>query len=301
MRDWVSLAARLQRFEVVTIGIVLLVLLVAVVILTGQMQAMIGADPACFGAASAGGPQCPDVIDAFAGPDQIAEVLLRLVWLTPGIGIILGAPIVAREIESGTAQITWALANSRVRWLIGRSAPAAVAVIVALALLGIAADSLTQARLGGDPPGFIAFDQRGPIVVLRGLLALVLSVVIGMRLGRVLPALMLATVALVLVLAFIGLGIGSWRTSDAAIRPFGRGAVLPGSVVLDVVAVLADGSVVAEDRTDGLPEGSFTDAVLVLEPAQASSWMLREALVLVATSGAVSFAGLWRLSRRRPI
>ena len=63
------------------------------------------------------------------------NTLLRIVLLLiPALaGMFLGAPLVAREIETGTTRFTWAQGSSRSRWLIASVVPAA-ALLAALAV-----------------------------------------------------------------------------------------------------------------------------------------------------------------------
>ena len=49
----------------------------------------------------------------------LADHLPHLVMLLPGlIGVFVGAPLVARELESGTFRFAWTLARSRVQWIV---------------------------------------------------------------------------------------------------------------------------------------------------------------------------------------
>ena len=47
-------------------------------------------------------------------------------FLTPfAVGLFLGVPVVAREVEGRTAPIAWTLSRSRLRWLLQRVIPLA--------------------------------------------------------------------------------------------------------------------------------------------------------------------------------
>lgn len=300
MREWARLAFKLQRFELLAIGVTLAVLSTAMIVFAWQLNDLVRMNPNCFGSAQ-GAPQCPDVLDAFILPSQIAENLLRLSVITPLVAIILGVPIVAREIESGTAQGTWALASSRTRWAVGRSLPIVIALAVALGIVGWAAEGLAAARVAGSTLGFADSDARGLIVPLRGVVAFVLAVLIGAWMGRVLPALLTTVPALIIVLLLASFALAPWRVSESVVLPFGRGAISPGSMVLEVVAILPDGTIIPEDRADGLPEGAFQDAVRVLPPSSASAWILREGATLALISTLVTIAAIGVIRRRRPM
>lgn len=122
-----------------------------------------------------------------------------------GVGILLGAPLVAREIEKRTAPIAWSLSTSRRRWLAGRVIPVAVVVVIALLAVGVATDAMLRATRD-DGPGFMDFGAHGPLIAARGLGVLGIGAVVGMILGRVLPAILvtgLVTVALVIGLQLV--------------------------------------------------------------------------------------------------
>jgi ABC-type transport system involved in multi-copper enzyme maturation permease subunit len=65
------------------------------------------------------------------------------------VGIVFGAVLVAREIEQGTAPLSWALAGSRTRWLLGKLLAVVVLIVPLLLIAGLAAD----VRQGALVPG----------------------------------------------------------------------------------------------------------------------------------------------------
>ena len=84
-------------------------------------------------------------------PTQTAQLLLRLSELAPfAVGILLGAPLVAREIDGRTAQLAWTMSRSRTRWLVGRIGFPVVVAVVSLGPLAwtseVAAALLDPAR-----------------------------------------------------------------------------------------------------------------------------------------------------------
>jgi hypothetical protein len=123
---------------------------------------------------------------------------IGLAFLAPIAGLILGVPIVAREIELRTTSLAWSLALRRSRWLLARFLPMlAVAVLgfVALAWLG---DRLFEAmRIGQAGPDLTEVASFGPALLARGLLALGVALLAGALVGRTLPALLLAAAVVV--------------------------------------------------------------------------------------------------------
>lgn len=148
------------------------------------------------------GPDCvpPSFIGCGMSPEfqDLAEQAGRLgfaIGLLPMlIGALLGAPLVARELEFHTASIAWSLGASRSRWLIWRAAPTIVLFVIVLAALSLAGDQLTSARYPTEDPThtFDDYGLRGPLVVARGLAAFAVAVAIGAHVRRVLQALLLA-------------------------------------------------------------------------------------------------------------
>jgi hypothetical protein len=75
--------------------------------------------PACL--AHSGGAGCPAAITSFAHEyDRGFEMLLNLPLIAiPGfLGIVVGAPLLGRELEQGTWRMAWTQTVSRTRWLV---------------------------------------------------------------------------------------------------------------------------------------------------------------------------------------
>jgi len=112
--------------------------------------------------------------------------------LLPGIvGAFAGAPILARELETGTFRYAWTQGVGRVRWAIALMVPGLVVSVAALAALGaviswryrpLAAAGITS-RL--DPS---LFPSSNPAVIGWTLAAFALGVLAGLVWRRVLPA-----------------------------------------------------------------------------------------------------------------
>jgi hypothetical protein len=107
------------------------------------------------------------------------------------IGLIGGVPIVARELEMGTAQTTWSLWPSRTRWLSRK-------LLAVLTLLGVSIGiaALSGSLLGATQPGqdILHSTGQGPILVARALAAFGIGVFVGAAFGRSLPAFLIAAV-----------------------------------------------------------------------------------------------------------
>lgn len=115
----------------------------------------------------------------------------------PGLlGVVIGAPLIARELEFGTWQLAWAQTIPRTRWLITKLA----VVTGALVILGAAMTAVISwyrqpmDRLTGH---FInnVYDFEGLALTAYILLAFGLAVLAGLLIRRSLPAMVAALVA----------------------------------------------------------------------------------------------------------
>ncbi len=151
-----------------------------------------------------------DKFNAIANGTDMGLLRYLLLGLLPFIvGILFGAPLVAKEIEQGTAPLSWALVGSRRRWLFGKMFTAALLIVPLLLVAGLAADVLQGASTPGlDPHAtFENFGSRGVMVVFWGLAALFGTVALGTLLGRTLPAVILALVVCFLARGFWDSGL----------------------------------------------------------------------------------------------
>lgn len=303
MIGWARTVLRLQRFELVAIALVTLAWALVAAFVVLQMRQFTTANPECF-ADFAAGPHCSAIRSAFAPWEQAAQFLLAIVVAAPfAIGLILGVPVVAAEIERGTAQIAWSLSPSRVRWLAWRALPLLVVATVLLLVYAIGGEFLVRGRLGMDDPGFLAFGERGPLVVLRGLMILALAVLIGAWSGRTLPGLLVAGVMAGLITFGLNFGLDTWRSAEAVVetdQQFGGDPDLLHGLYLGQVAVLPDGSVTPDRHVDRLP-AEYEEGYLILSASTFWSWTLREGAILILIAGGTSLFLANLLRRRRPL
>ena len=131
--------------------------------------------------------------------------------LVPGlIGLFWGAPLAARELETGTYQLAWTQGVTRKRWLavkLGLVGLASVAVAGLFSLMMTWWSSPLD-RVNADP--FTPFDQRGIVPLGYAAFAFALGVCVGLVLHRTVPA-MVATLA---VFAGVRLVVANW------VRPY---------------------------------------------------------------------------------
>ncbi len=125
---------------------------------------------------------------------NLVQLLLLLVPLLAGI--VVGAPLVAREIEQGTAPLSWALSGSRRRWLLGKVLAGVVLIAPLMLAVGLAANVLEGALNPGLNPyaSFSNYLGRGVIDVFWALAAFAGTFALGTLLGRTMPAVVVALV-----------------------------------------------------------------------------------------------------------
>ncbi|MEU5211847.1 ABC transporter permease [Streptomyces sp. NPDC020742] len=153
-------------------------------------------------------PRCEgtqDAVIAFraAYSSSLRLVELGLTLLPTLIGVFLGAPLIARELESGTHQLVLTQSVGPLRWLAAKLAVPAACVFAATSVLSVAFSWLWQ--VGGDEVSgsywysLLGFHSLGPVPVAYALLGLAVGTLIGLRLRRTVTS-MAVTLAAMIVL-----------------------------------------------------------------------------------------------------
>jgi hypothetical protein len=135
---------------------------------------------------------------------QITSVLLQLVPVL--IGAFVGAPVLARELETGTFRFIWTQGFGRARWAAVKLILLAVAVTAAAGAFSVlyawyirpflAAPVWQQSSLAGE-----IFDLKGVTFAAWTLAAFAIGALAGLLIRRIVPA-MAATLAVYAGLAF---------------------------------------------------------------------------------------------------
>lgn len=120
------------------------------------------------------------------------------------IGVFWGAPLITRELESGTHRLAWSQSITRTRWLAVKLGLLGLAAMVAAGLAVLAAewwsDPLDEAageRLPRVAP--LLFDARGVVPVGHAAFAFALGVALGVVVRRTLPAMAITLAVFVAV------------------------------------------------------------------------------------------------------
>jgi ABC-type transport system involved in multi-copper enzyme maturation permease subunit len=112
-----------------------------------------------------------------------------LVGVPVVIGAFWGAPLVAREVETGTHLLAWTQSVTRARWLATKLSLVAATAVTATAVYGFAFTWWSSPLDGfGNRVGTANFGQRGIAPIGYTLFAVALGTVAGIVLKRTLPA-----------------------------------------------------------------------------------------------------------------
>jgi hypothetical protein len=208
-RIW--LTYKQHRFETVAIMVVCLGLTAAALIEAYRLNSMnvpltclSGFQGVMFtgpsqGPVDAATQRCNDMAQAFYNLKNGTDMGLvggLLIFAPLLAGIILGAPLVAREIEQGTAPLSWALSGSRRRWLLGKVLAGVLVLVPLMLAVGLAANVLQGAQ-SPDVSPYASFENylgRGVIDIFWALAAFAGTFALGTLLGRTMPAVILALV-----------------------------------------------------------------------------------------------------------
>jgi ABC-type transport system involved in multi-copper enzyme maturation permease subunit len=117
-----------------------------------------------------------------------------VLYLTPAIiGIFWGAPLISRELETGTFRLAWTQSVSRTRWVAVKLGLTGLASMAAAGLLSLMVTwwcSSTDQRnpLGGYRLSALLFGARDLIPIGSAAFAVALGATIGLLARRVVPA-----------------------------------------------------------------------------------------------------------------
>lgn len=150
-------------------------------------------------------------LDASKG--SVDRTLLELagaaLYVIPvAVGLFWGAPLIAREVESGTHRLAWNQSVTRGRWLAAKLAGvgAATVMVVGLASLAVTRWASVYDGVTLDRMSPLVFGERGLVPVGYAAFALAVGVTAGLLLRRVVPAMavtLVVVVAAMLVMPYV--------------------------------------------------------------------------------------------------
>lgn len=311
---------RAWRLTFVMQGQVLWLLVGATVLLTvgsalvaWQMNETRAAFVACMAHVTPDSNACQSMLAPLNGLASW-EITAKLAaqWMPLILGLFLGVPVVAREIEARTAPMAWALDPGRGRWFLQRTLPVLAVVLVAGVLIGIGGELLTQAPPIQEHPlgaGFSDYGSRLGQVPVRAIVVLVLGIFIGTLVPRQLPALLLTGAATLLLFMALTLGMGAWMQAEAEPIPIDHGYEAGAHVYEQAFQDNATGALISTgdfdqqqigtDNPAAAPPG-MTRVWLGIPGEKYGLWVARESAILGALALVVSAMTLVVVQRRRP-
>jgi ABC-type transport system involved in multi-copper enzyme maturation permease subunit len=148
---------------------------------------------------------CGDLVFSFNGMDGILAGGFILQAVPALIGAFAGAPILAREMETGTFRYAWTQGFGRWRWTLAKLVPLAVVVAAAAAAFSVLLSWYYQPYLATgnrnlsltswSPLSGGLFDLRGVAFAAWTLAAFAIGTFAGMLIRRVVPAIVTSLAA----------------------------------------------------------------------------------------------------------
>ena len=138
------------------------------------------------------GQSCEPLLELFSNKyNSWAQFLPRFLEFIPClIGMFIGAPLVARELESGTFRFLWTQGSNRGRWIVTELA--ILGATLTVTALGFSAvfswwfgpwESIMGRMVGGQ-----AYEVAGVVFAARTLFAFMLGAMLGALIRRTVPA-----------------------------------------------------------------------------------------------------------------
>jgi ABC-type transport system involved in multi-copper enzyme maturation permease subunit len=187
--------------------------------------------------------------------DHVLQVIVQALPLVVPvlIGMFWGAPLAARELESGTFRLAWTQGRTRWQWLVGKLVVVGLASVVAMGLLSVMTtwwwSPINKANPNRFSPGL--FGIFGVVPVGYAVFAFAVGLLAGVVLRRTLPA--MVTTLMVFIAARVV--VSFW------VRPH-----FASLVSLSLPLNTANGIGINRDPTSGL-------SVIANPPALPNAWV----------------------------
>jgi hypothetical protein len=216
-----------------------------------------------------GAPACQGPVNAFNYMENFVSLGGPLQLVPALIGAFTGAPVLAREMETGTFRFAWTQGFGRWRWALAKLSGLAVVLALAAGAFGMLVSWHYQPWFapGNQAPGLTSlspfytglFDLRGLAFPAWTLAAFAIGALAGMLIRRVVPAIV-ATLAVYAGLAFAAARLLRWRYLTPLVT---RNPDVPGSAWILSQWSTKDGRF----AFSGFPPGNLLDRFCSAVPA----------------------------------
>ncbi len=141
---------------------------------------------------------CGNLASYFMADWPTAQLIATLLQAVPAlIGAFVGAPVLSRELETGTFRFAWTLGFGRWRWTLAKLVPLGAAVAAAAGLFSLLfswyfqpffSQQLFSGGANTIPLAALVFDLRGVAFAAWTLAAFAIGALAGMLIRRAVPA-----------------------------------------------------------------------------------------------------------------
>jgi hypothetical protein len=144
---------------------------------------------------------CSEIANGLLSHDRLLQDLSSVLLVVPAlIGLFWGAPLVAREFETGTFRLVWAQSITRTRWMAIKLAVVGLASMAVAGLFSLMVTWWSSPLDRANPNQFSAlFAERGIVAIGYAAFAFVLGVTAGLLIRRTLPAMATTLIGYVVV------------------------------------------------------------------------------------------------------
>ena len=205
------------------------------------------------------GQDCSLVHESFDQRFNALQFVIPLYMVIPLlIGVFLGAPLIAREVEQGTHRLAWTQSVTRDRWALSKIGLVSGFALAAMALFAwiVTVWSGPLVAASDSRFGYGVFDLRGIVPIAYGLFTLALGTASGTLIRKALPAMAVTLGGFVAVRIIVETllrprylpaqtitypflqdspraGLGDWLISTRIIDPTGRFVSGDGGIRVD--------------------------------------------------------------------
>lgn len=198
IRRIVRLTYRMHRFEVNAVVILAALLVVGAIVVSWAMSNL-ALPPECLSVLQTGElpNSCVAQYETFQRIGSLASPIALFITLFPVIGgLLIGGPVISREIERGTTSLAWSMSPSRLRWFLHRVVPMVLLLLAVSYIVGVAGDHLMRALTPSSDmsASFIGFRFRGVLLATQAFVLGATSIAVGALVGRAVPTFLLGLI-----------------------------------------------------------------------------------------------------------